>query len=792
MIITRKWLEQHLNLNNISNDQISLALNSLGFEVEETCDFANLNEELVIGYVVESIPIEGTHLRFNKVNIGAQKLLEIVCGAANVNSGQFVIVAKVGTKIANGMRLDEREIRGYKSQGMICALNEIGLSNNVLTELEADSIYVINSAKDLTSKLGKSISEINFDDYIWDMDLTLNRSDALAATQLLKEISNYFKISYDKNNFKSIVNKTNAFEVNIEIAKEIEENVRTVAYATIEITNNDFRLEAKDDLWLKFSHSKATDNNFEQLANKAALESGQPVILLDANKIEKNLKLESISVDNKSAIALTSNNKLVNIIGKKTELEFAINQQTTQVIAVFLNFNPVTMRKQQKDLNLSNIDLQRYIKPLNPNLFGFAYEVLLSNLSAYGLVKKASEVKSIKQAYINRVIYELPLSKITDLLGINISIKEIKELFKYLDFEVTGEAKNLVFKIDPNRTDLYGQNDICEEVARLYGYDNILEQPLNVVARKNTKNISHKLQVKIGDYLIGQGFNNTKTYSLIASEKVEKWNLFDIKNPVKLMSPLSKLHETYRTNLISSLIDVAIYNSSVGNKNLKLWEVADLYAHDNFRERHLAFLVSGTVLDDKITKTKVEANYFYVKGITEAILRLYRIDLSKVSFTVCESVIDELHPYVNAEIKYENQLLGFIFELNPKFENIKKLNKTFGIELNINALEHVSQKQYVSQEFSKYQQSSRDISLVVSHEQQYQDLIKKLTDNVDYLIATNLIDEYQDHELAAAQTKSIAISFIFNAFDHQLTEAEINDQWAVVLNNANSLNAKVR
>lgn len=258
------------------------------------------------------------------------------------------------------------------------------------------------------------------------------------------------------------------------------------------------------------------------------------------------------------------------------------------------------------------------------------------------------------------------------------------------------------------------------------------------------------------------------------------------------MSPLSKLHETYRTNLISSLIEVAIYNSSIDNKKLKLWEMADIYAHNNFRERHLAFLVSGNVLEDKITKTKVEANYFYVKGVVEAILKLYRIDLSQVTFTVSETVIDEIHPYVNAEIKHNDQLLGFIFKLNPKFENVKKINKTFGVELNVNALEKASQKQYVSQEFSKYQQSSRDISLIVSQTQQYQELIKGLTKNANHLVTTNLIDEYHDAELSATQTKSLAISFVFNALDHQLTEAEINEQWAIVLNNATSLNAKVR
>ncbi|WP_031543092.1 phenylalanine--tRNA ligase subunit beta [Mesoplasma photuris] len=793
MIITRKWLEKSIDLKNVSNDQITVALNSLGFEVEETCDLSKLNGELIIGHVLHSEPIEGTHLRFNKVNVGSQEL-DIVCGAPNVDKGQFVIVALPGVTISNGMTLDIREIRGYRSHGMICSLTEIGLSANVLTDLENDSIYEIESNEDLTKLIGKSVSEINFNDFIWDMDLTLNRSDALSAIQLAKEISNYFNLEL---NLQSLieVNTNKNLEVNgLTLTTSLtKEELNTISIASLKVKSGKHKVDAKDDLWLKISGSKTTDNFYEDLANASAIISGQPIILVDADKI-KSLNLTKMLIDNKEMVVLLNEDSIVNILGNKTEEAFKVTDTTVNVLAIMINASKTLMRKQQKTLNTSNVDIQRYIKPLNPNLSNLALSSLVKILEQYDVLEAFSDVKKIidNSKWQNKVI-TLTLQKIKDFLGIEISAKEVIELFKNLDFTISyNEAiDGFTFVADENRTDLYGQNDICEEVARLYGYDNIKEVPPMIVARKNSKNTNQKLQTKLTDYLIGKGFNNVKTYSLIEKDEVEKWNLFNIDEPISLMSPLSKIRETYRTNLAKSLVDVAIYNSSVDNKHVQLFEIADIYAK-NLRERHLSLLISGNLIEDRINKFTIESNYFYLKGIVEEIFKLYKVDLSKITFANNEEVIDEIHPFINAEIKFEDELIGYIFKLNPKFENVKKINKTFVVELNINLLEKLSQKIYSSKELSKFQQSSRDISLLISKNDKYEEIVKNMIIGVNNLISIKLLDEYFGEELDANNQKSLAISLVFNNLDHQLTENEINEEWSKVLSNVSKMDIKVR
>ncbi|ATZ18650.1 phenylalanyl-tRNA synthetase subunit beta [Williamsoniiplasma somnilux] len=784
MILTRNWLSKFINLKDVTNQQISIALNSLGFEVEEEHDIKTWNDQLVIGYVEESQQIEGTHLRFNKVNVG-NHILEIVCGAPNVNAKQFVIVAQPGQTIANGLTLGERKIRGYKSQGMICALNEIGIKNSFLSKKEADSIYEIHSANITKDNIGKSINAIGFDDYIWDMDLTLDRSDALGATQLIKEIANYFKLNIDWNYLNPQTVSSFTSNAIFEVESDLNKDINTLAFQEFCIKNQKFVLEAADDIWLKLNNVKTKENNFEDLANIVAIESGQPIILIDQTKIRGSIKLELKNLEGKDFICLTNQNKIINIIGQDIEQEFKVSETTEKVMGIYLNLNTNLMRKQQKNLDISNTFTQRFMKPLNSNLFEFSSKVLVANLERYNLLTSLSSIYVVIEKPNTNNVFKISLKKINDFLGTNLSSEKIKKLFRTLDISISGNDEELIFTVDLNRTDLYGKYDICEEIARLYGYDNIQEVAPTIIARENTKKTEAKIQNKISDYLIGLGFNNTKTYSLLAKEEVLKWNLFKLKEPVNLMSPLSKLHETYRLSLISSLIEVSAFNSAIDNKKVKLWETADVYTNDLQRQKHLAILVSGDVLNDKMNDSSIVNNYFYLKGVAENIFSQYKLDASKITYSVLENVIDEIHPYVNAEIKFKDEVLGYIFQVNPKHANIKKISKTFGLELNLSIVEKNSEKIYSVKALSKFQHSTRDISLLLNNEIKYEDVIKQLTAGVNNLINIKLIDEYTDEKLIKQNQKSLAISFTFNNVDKQMDEKDITTEWSKILNNAN-------
>ncbi|WP_434343906.1 phenylalanine--tRNA ligase subunit beta [Mycoplasma sp. 06067-C1-B144P-99-0482-3] len=794
MIITRNWLKKYLNLDNISNDQINMALNSLGFEVDNVYDLNSLNSELILGYIEESKQILNTHLKLNKVNIGT-KSLQIVCGASNVDVDQFVVVAPINATIANGLTLTNKKIQNYESQGMICALNEIGISQSVINKEDQLKIYNLFDKKlDLKKYLGKDVKQIiGLDDYLFEVDLTLNRSDCLASFQILKELANYFDLeikNYD-NKFNDF--KENNLDLKITINKKIEEQIRTISYSNFVLNNHLNKLDSIDDIFLKLNQISSTNNLINDLSLLSTLATAQANILIDLDKLKNfNLKLELINHNDKELLCLTSDNQIVNIIGLQTESNFSIDSNSKNVLNIMLNIKPNLMRKQQKLLNTSNINLQRYIKPINPNLFDLANSNLANLLNSYNLVNKAYKVKVLKQTYKNKTEFEIKISEINDLLGTDLTINQIKNLFKKLDFKINNKNDLLTFSIDPNRIDILSKNDLCEEVARLYSYDNIQEVALSFISFKKPKNLSLKLENKLTNYLIGLGFNNTKTYSLTNQIDASHWNLFNISDFINLLSPLSNLRQTYRTSLSKSLIDTAIYNHSINNKELKLFEIADIYNLNQSKQRHLVFLTSHHIYKNVLNHQLIENNFYYNKEILENIFDLYNLDFSQIKYVNNLDVIKEIHPYINASIYYQEQLIGFIYQLNPKFEAENKLNKTFVCEINLDILNKLKNNIIEAKTLSKFQSSSRDLTIEISNDLNYQDILLKAIRDVKYITSNKVVDLYLDDKLAKNNTKALTIQFIFNDLEHQLTEAEINTEFEKIISNVKKMKVVIR
>ncbi|WP_434328906.1 phenylalanine--tRNA ligase subunit beta [Mycoplasma capricolum subsp. capricolum] len=794
MIITRNWLKKYLNLDNISNDQINVALNSLGFEVDNVYDLNSLNSELVLGYVEQSKQIPDTHLKLNKVNIGT-KSLQIVCGASNVDVNQFVVVAPINATIANGLTLTSKKIQNYESQGMICALNEIGINQSVINKEDQLKIYnVFDKNLDLKKYLGKDVKQIiGLDDYLFEIDLTLNRSDCLASFQILKELANYFDLEIKNCDNKFSDFKENDLDLKITISKKIEEQIKTISYSNFVLNNHLNKLDSIDDIFLKLNQISSTNNLINDLSLLSTLSTAQTHILIDLDKLKSfNLKLELINHNDKELLCLTSDNQIVNIIGLQTESKFSIDNNSKNVLNIMVNIEPNLMRKQQKLLNTSNINLQRYIKPINPNLFDLANLNLTSLLNSYNLVNKAYKVKVLKQTYKNKTEFEIKISEINDLLGTNLTIDQIKSLFKKLDFKITNKNDLLTFNIDPNRIDISSKNDLCEEVARLYSYDNIQEVALSFTSFKKPKNLNLKLENKLINYLIGLGFNNTKTYSLTTQIDAKHWNLFNISDFINLLSPLSNLRQTYRTSLSKSLIDTAIYNHSINNKELKLFEIADIYNLNQLKQRHLVFLTSHHIYKNSLTHQLVENNFYYNKEILESIFDLYNLDFSQIKYVNKLDVIKEIHPYINATIYYQKQLIGFIYQLNPKFESENKLNKTFVCEINLDVLNELKNKTIEAKTLSKFQSSSRDLTIEISNDLIYQDVLLKAISDVKYITSSKVVDLYLDDKLAKNNTKALTIQFIFNDLEHQLTETEINTEFEKIISNVKKMKVVIR
>ncbi|AHI54012.1 phenylalanyl-tRNA synthetase subunit beta [Spiroplasma sabaudiense Ar-1343] len=802
MIITRNWLEKYIDLKGIQNSQISIALNSLGFEVEEENDYSKLNDDLVLGHIGFCEKIQGTHLNSTFVDTGTELPHLILCGAGNVAEGQFVITALPGMKIANGLTINKREIQGKTSEGMICSLEEIGLKKELQTPKELDGIYEIHAKEDLYKLSGSPILKtIGFLDYTWEVDLTLNRSDALSAFQIGKEIANYFKRDFNLGFNDQLEAKTFKHNIDVKISQELSEDINMIAYTAVEtkkiysLKDENLFLYSSDELIAKFSGIKKEENFFEDIANLIAFESGQPVVILDANKVTENLTIVNSGTSKDPQVEIKMGDKLVSVLGKGIEKDFLPKERSKELIILYFNINPILMRRQQKKLNMSNCALQRYMKPMSLNIINQAWETTINWLLKYDFIESFQPLKFIKQTQQETQKILLPAKRIREYLGFSLNLKRLQKLFSHLDFEIkiTGEKNNIFeFTCDPKRLDLNFEADIIEEIARLFGYDNIKPIAPSIVMTGKAKDLSRTVQSKIGNYLIGAGFTNIKTYSLIKEEDAKKWDLFKIDYPIQLMSPISKNHEFYRQSLFKSFIDVIETNSNKGNKNTKFYEIADVYNLQNVRQRHLALSLTGDFIDDKISKIKIPGSFDYLKSVTENILKVMNVNLEQVSFEQNETVVNEIHPFISSKIMLNGSLIGFLFKLNPRKEQALKVTSVFLMELNLTQIEKQSQGIIELKPISKFQKTTRDVSFEINADLNLGNYFKKITQNLENLIDYKVIDVYEDEVLKANNAKAIAMNFTFNSFDKQLSDQEVGEEFDKILNNISGLGFKVR
>ncbi|KAF5295735.1 hypothetical protein FQA39_LY12908 [Lamprigera yunnana] len=513
-----------------------------------------------------------------------------------------------------------------------------------------------------------------------EIQKTLKSKYALASYQLLKEIGNYFKVQ-PKIEFALVMTTRDIVKTMI----KVDERLQTMLIQLLLM-----RL-----IFLKLETSTNIINN---LLTMATIRTGQPVIAYDTHKVTGIASLEMINVEGKELLALLDNKNIITIIGEEVKEEYAVSNDTKRMTTVYLNFTPQIMRAQQKQLNISNAYLQRYTKPLSPELSRLADSDFLTLLNDYKILANSSAVKVIKT----------PIVK--EFLGIEISFAEIEKLFLYLDFKVELNTNDeLIFTIDKNRTDIVGENDLCEEIARLYGYDNIQEKPPIMTAKTSSKHLQNKLQTNITKYLIGK----------------------------------------------------AIYNSTVGNKQLSLFEIGDVYNLDGLRQRQLGIL------------TNVSDQYEYIKGILDSILDLHQIDSTDI------------------EIKTNSKLL-MKFTCTLMFEMENKIENVYMIELNLDELYKLANLNIVAQEISKFQMSTRDITIEIPKDMQYAQIVSSLKKDVNNLIKISFVSSYEDEELKSSNKTAITIQAEFNNLDHQLTEKEILASYDQILSNINQLALRVR
>ena len=778
MLVSYNWLKQYTNVEDNAN-ALAEKITRGGIEVEGVEYLAEEISNVVVGYVVskEKHP-DAEKLNVCQVNVGEEENLQIVCGAPNVDAGQYVIVAKVGAKLP-GIKIKKAKLRGVESQGMICSLAELGLSKSVVPKNYQEGIYVFETEQELGSDV---VEVLGLNDYILDLSITPNRADALSMRGLTYELGALYN---NKVNFNDVEKEENYEATSLQVAIESDSCRNYVG----QVVKN---VEVKSSpLWLQtrlMNSGIRPINNIVDITNYVLLEFGQPMHAFDKDLVGDKIVvrdakegevLETLDGEERKLqttdLVITDGTRAIALGGVMGGKNTEVSEETKNIILESAYFNPTSVRRTSAAHGLRSDSSARFEKGIDPNMqkaaLARAVELILELCpnavveSSVGVVNKEEEK-----------VVEITTSYINNYLGITLSTEEIVAILEGLSFTVEVTGENLVVKVPTRRPDISIKQDLVEEVIRIYGYDNLASTlPKFSKTTKGGLTYSQRMVRDLRAVYASLGFNDTINYSLVSEEEATEYTLED-HHKVRLLMPMTETHSTLRQSLIPGLLNTVQYNVARKQKDLKLLEIGRVFfgsGDDNIQPKETLYLSAALTGEERTTKWLKESStldFFAAKGYLEVVFERLGLD-EKVTYK--KSTLDGMHPGRFAEVYLDEKRIGFIGEVHPQVADKLGLNKTYVFEINLDEVISESKVKPKYEEVTKYPEITRDIAMLVDVKDEYQNIYNVVESVNNKLISkVELFDLYAGAELLAGK-KSLALTITYSDKQKTLTDEEV-------------------
>lgn len=793
MKISYNWLNEYLNLTT-STEQTSEILTDIGLEVEKVETVEQVKgglNGLVIGEVLEAVKHPGADtLKITKVNIGTETLT-IVCGAPNVDAGQKVVVATVGTILytedGESFKIKKSKIRGEESFGMICAEDEIGLGKG------HDGIMVLEDS----AKIGTPAAEY-FDlknDTVFEIGLTPNRADAMShfgvARDLMVALKHKEILPKEGKVCSPSVAEWKIDNNDLPISIEVKNTEACPRYAGVTISG--IKVEESPE-WIKTrlnSIGLAPINNIVDITNFVLHELGQPLHAFDAAKIEGNKVIvatatakEKFTTLDETVRELHEEDLMINnssapmcIAGVFGGLESGVSASTTSIFLESAYFNPVSVRKTAKRHGLNTDASFRFERGIDPETVVYALKraALLIKEIAGGTI--SSEIQESYPTPIKNQIVEFNYEKCNSLIGKDIPTETIDSILENLDIKtISKDNGTLTLEVPAYRNDVLRQADITEEILRIYGFNNIpLPEKLNTSITYREKTDSRILLNTVLDRLSDNGFAEIMSNSLTKSSYLTAFESkkINLNYAVKMLNPLSSELDVMRQSLLFNGMESIIYNNNRKNNDLKLVEFGKTYFkyESGYEENQvLSLFVTGNETSENWDKTQQKVNFFSIKK--EVINTLKRLGIFKnyqISATKNDLLAEGLAYSINKKPvvdfgKVSNKVLAHFGIKQPVY--YAEINWD-----NVLALMMMNKTKY--KELPKFPTSRRDLSLLIDKTVKFEQ-IEEIASRVDRKILKEigLFDIYEGKNLAEDK-KSYAVSFLFQDENKTLVDKQI-------------------
>ena len=797
MIVSLNWLKEYVDLNGISVKDIVDKLTTSGSEIEEVIDRSSEFENITIAKVedVKKHP-NADKLSVCKVNDGT-KIYDVVCGAPNVKTGQTVAFAKVGAVIPNGkFEIKEAKIRGEKSSGMICAEDELGLSD------DHSGIMILDENLKIGEPLAKAL---NMDDVILEVAITPNRSDELSHIGLARDLSAIFNRSLTIPKIKTcytLVDKNKFAEIKIENLSACPR------YCGIVVKNVKVDESPK---WLK---DRLTGiglrpiNNIVDITNFVLHEVGQPLHAFDLDKISgseivvKNFSGEGkfTTLDSKernmrsSDLMICDAEKPVAIAGVMGGENSEVTSATKNILIESAYFNPSSIRKTAKRLGLSSDASYRFERGIDPN------GTLAAGLRTAELIKEIAGgeiINEIIDIYPNKIepkLLSVRFSRIERILGFKISNENVKSIFMGLKFDITKESDDLLeVKVPTFRNDIEREIDLVEEIIRIYGLDEI--PPVQKISLSLDKKVDETdFENSIRNKFTALEFNEVICNSLLSEEKI-----IDGKNPIKVLNPQSTEMSTLRTSLLPGILMNISRNLKVKENDLMFFEIGQVFSKKNYEiksfedfeeNQNLTFAVCGERINSTWYQKSQNFDIYDLIGINDNIIEQLNINAKIEKKYNLESNVCEF----GFEQKIGSNVIGtggkLKKEILEKFEISKDV---YFAEYNLSQLRKLDKLVRKSQPLLKYPKVFRDFSFILDKKITYSEVLNTIKDSSSKLLKNvNLFDIFESETLGSDK---ISLAFQLEYFDETKTlrEDEIDVEfWKTIEAVKTKFNAELR
>ena len=786
MLVSFNWLKEYVDLSNITPEELGEKFTLGGLEVETIQNLGEGLNHLVVGEVETCEPLEGSdHLKKTTVNVG-DEILPIVCGAPNVAAGQKVVVAKVGATLPGDFKIKKAKLMGEDSEGMIVSLDELGFSDSIIPKNAEDGIYLLNKEAQIGAD---ARAYLGLDDAIIEFDLTPNRADALSMRGVAYEVG-------------ALLDQVPTFE---EIKLQENEHEKVEDYVSVSVENTedtlDYRMRIVKDvkigespLWMQHKLMHAGIRPIDlvvDITNYVMLEFGQPLHAFDYDKLNsKKIHVrrahsgeELVTLDGRNHVltqenlVITNGEKAVALAGVMGGQNSQITEKTQTIAIEAAVFNPVLTRRTANRLNLRSESSNRFEKGINIATVQEAADLAAKLMVELGGGTIVSGTSESTHTTTKDVTITTTVKRVNGLIGSSLTAFEISKILDRLGFNHSIEENRMEVTIPPRRWDIEIAEDLIEEIARIYGYNNI---PITLPVTESTPGeltTEQKTTRLIREILEGNGLQEAVSYSLTLPKKASRYAITK-GEIVHLQNPMSKERVSLRQNIVSGLIDDATYNVTHQVSDIALYEIGHVFYQEGDEHlveySHVAGLLTGQTQKDWFGQ-KTPIDFYTAKGLVENLLSSFSFseEISYQAMTKREG----MHPGRTADIYIDEQLVGYVGQIHPTIAKDSDLADTFVFELSIDQLVNAKKAAIEYKALNRYPGSSRDIALLVDEDITHAELEAVISENGGkWLQKIQLFDLYEGDHIEEGK-KSMAYSLYYANPNATLKEDEVNNDF---------------